>query len=161
VDRQLRLRSRAKLGIAHTTLKEVAVSFEVSLATLKSTLGGKAGLSTTITDEQTASYKRTITAEKCRGLTYAEWQRIERTTITAAEKQWFGLRKPKQVSRVIDDPVNVFVADSVFEDAGERFPFSLATRHGLKPARFLSYISIARIGISDRLPSDALKEAVL
>src|SRR5207245_2125025 len=45
-------------------------------------------------------------------LTYAEWQRIERTTITTVERQWFGLRKPKQVSRTINDPMNVFVPDT-------------------------------------------------
>lgn len=108
-----------KVGVSETILKELASSLEISVGALKTTLGSKASVSATTTEEQTVQRKLTISAEKCKSVTRAEWQRIERTTITAARPRWFGLGKPRELSYTIDNPQNLFQPDTcIYPNAG-------------------------------------------
>ena len=79
-----------KAGVSETLLAEAAGALEIAVPVLKSTLSPKVSQSNTISQERVIEFTRKLSASKCRGLTFAEWQKTERITI----------RRPRRLSHL-------------------------------------------------------------
>jgi hypothetical protein len=80
-DDSTEIKITAKVGISQTSLSEMAGALEVQLRVLKGILSAKLSESETISDERSVEFTRKLTTKKCRGLTFAEWQKSERITV--------------------------------------------------------------------------------
>src|SRR5262249_5196987 len=86
----------AKAGVSETTLSELAGSLELNIGVLKTILSPKLNESETISEERSIEFTRKLSAKPCRGLTFAEWQKIERITIRQVKKLWFSRSRGRE-----------------------------------------------------------------
>jgi|GEM_PF-6717983 len=95
----------AKAGVSETTLTEVAGSLEITVGVLKSILSPKLGESATVSEERVIEFTHKLSSRPCRGLTFAEWQKIERVTIRQPRRVLifsFGFRENTVENRTED-----------------------------------------------------------
>jgi hypothetical protein len=89
-----------KIGVSHTVIEETSDSLELSIPSLKATLGSKVSHTDLLNREDTIEMSRKICAKECDAVTFAEWQRCDRLEITRFRK----LRRAKTYT--LDIPLN-------------------------------------------------------
>jgi hypothetical protein len=90
----------AKVGVSQSVLEEAAESLEVTLKVLKVTLADKRSVTNVLTREETVQLVRNVAPAECNAVTFAEWQKWERTEVSRPKTfLWFrtGRRKTAKV----------------------------------------------------------------